>query len=64
MIRLGAYRPGANRDVDAAIHYHPALEEFMAQKKIERSTLAEGYAQLEQILQNGPFGENPIDENS
>ncbi|HHL35079.1 MAG TPA: flagellar protein export ATPase FliI [Desulfobulbaceae bacterium] len=64
MIRLGAYRPGANQEVDAAIHYHPALEEFMAQKKTERSTLAEGYAQLEQILQNGPFGENPIDENS
>ncbi|NOZ64933.1 MAG: flagellar protein export ATPase FliI [Alphaproteobacteria bacterium] len=64
MIRLGAYRPGANQEVDAAIHYHPALEEFMAQKKTERSTLTEGYAQLEQILQNGPFGENPVNENS
>ena len=64
MIRLGAYRPGANQEVDAAIHYHPALEEFMAQKKTERSTLAEGYAQLEQILQNGPIGANPVNENS
>ena len=64
MIRLGAYRPGANQEVDAAIHYHPALEEFMAQKKTERSTLAEGYAQLEQILQNGPVGENPVNDNS
>lgn len=64
MIRLGAYRPGANQEVDAAIHYHPALEEFMAQKKTERSTLAEGYAELEQILQNGPVGENPVNDNS
>jgi len=54
MIRLGAYRPGANQDVDAAIHFHPALEEFMTQKKTECSLLDEGYEQLAQILQNAP----------
>ncbi len=59
MIRLGAYRPGANQEVDDAIHFHPALEEFMAQNKTESSTLEEGYAQLAQILQNGPAGEDP-----
>lgn len=59
MIRLGAYRPGANQEVDAAIHFYPALEEFMAQHKDEPSTLDEGYAQLAQILQNGPAGETP-----
>jgi len=52
MIRLGAYRPGANRDVDEAIHFHPALEEFLAQEKTESSTLAEGYEELDRILQN------------
>lgn len=64
MIRLGAYRSGANREVDDAIHFHPALEEFMAQKKTECSRLAEGYAQLAQILQNGPGAEDPDSENN
>lgn len=57
MIRLGAYRPGANREVDAAIHFYPALEEFMAQKKDESSSLAQGYEELARILQDGPPGE-------
>jgi len=57
MIRLGAYRPGANREVDAAIHFYPALEEFMAQKKDESSSLAKGYEELARILQDGPPGE-------
>lgn len=57
MIRLGAYRPGANREVDEAIHFYPALEEFMAQKKTERSSLEEGYLELGNILQTGPVGE-------
>jgi len=57
MIRLGAYRPGANREVDAAIHFYPALEEFMAQKKDESSSLEQGYEQLARILQDSPPGE-------
>ncbi|MCF8474166.1 MAG: flagellar protein export ATPase FliI [Emcibacter sp.] len=54
MIRLGAYRSGASQEVDEAIHFHPALEEFMAQKKTESSRLEEGYEQLAKILQNRP----------
>ncbi|WP_321394061.1 flagellar protein export ATPase FliI [Emcibacter sp.] len=50
MIRLGAYRPGANAEVDQAIFYHPALEEFMSQIKSEQSTLEQGYARLAEIL--------------
>ena len=64
MIRLGAYRPGANQEVDDAIHFHPALEEFLAQKKDERSTLEEGYAQLTEILQNSSAGEDPNINNN
>ena len=64
MIRLGAYRPGANQEVDDAIHFHPALEEFLAQKKDERSTLEEGYAQLAEILQNSSAGEDPNINNN
>jgi len=58
MIRLGAYRSGANREVDEAIHFHPALEEFMTQKKTENSSLEQGYDALAQILQNGLAPEN------
>ncbi|WP_339860538.1 flagellar protein export ATPase FliI [Paremcibacter congregatus] len=54
MIRLGAYRSGANREVDEAIHFHPALEAFMAQKKTDRATLDDGYQALAEILQNRP----------
>ena len=50
LIRLGAYKAGSNKEVDEAIFYYPKLEEFLAQKKNERVTLAEGYAQLKAIL--------------
>lgn len=50
MIRLGAYRKGADPDVDEAIAYRDALENFLAQKPTERSTLAEGYRQLAEVL--------------
>jgi len=50
MIRLGAYRAGSNAGVDEAIHYHDALEAFLAQDKHERSALAAGYAKLAEIF--------------
>ena len=33
MIRIGAYRPGANEEVDAAIAFNSRLEEFLAQDR-------------------------------
>lgn len=50
MIRLGAYRKGADPEVDEAIAYHEALEKFLSQKPSERSTLTEGYKQLADVL--------------
>lgn len=50
LIRLGAYRKGSNPEVDEAIHYQAALEQFLAQAKTEATDLASGYAALEQIL--------------
>lgn len=50
MIRLGAYRKGSNPDVDQAILYYPAIEKFIAQKKDEKSTLAQGYDDLAKAL--------------
>lgn len=50
LIRLGAYKKGSNKEVDEAIFYYPQIEAFLAQKKNEKVTLAEGYAQLKEIL--------------
>ncbi len=50
MIRLGAYRAGADPNVDLAIRFNPALEAFLSQKKRERFTLEECYSQLAEIL--------------
>jgi len=50
MIRLGAYRKGANKDVDDAIGFYGPLEEFLRQRKEEQETLAGSYAKLAQIL--------------
>jgi flagellum-specific ATP synthase len=50
MIRLGAYRRGTDPEVDRAIHFYPALENFLRQRKDEHSDLSSGYAQLAKIL--------------
>jgi flagellum-specific ATP synthase len=50
MIRLGAYKPGTNAEVDAAMSVFPQIEAILAQRKDERGTLAESYAALERIL--------------
>jgi len=50
MIRLGAYRPGADPQVDEAIRFNPALEAFLAQNKAEQADLAGGYTQLAELL--------------
>jgi flagellum-specific ATP synthase len=51
LIRLGAYRTGSSTEVDEAIALHKPLEAFLAQIKEESTSMAEGYQQLEQILQ-------------
>ncbi len=50
MIRLGAYRKGSDAQVDKAIQYFEPLEAFLSQRKEERSTLEQGYAELGKIL--------------
>jgi len=39
--------------VDEAIHFNPALEAFLSQKKLEQADLAGGYAALAELL-DGP----------
>jgi len=51
MIRLGAYKVGANPATDEAIKYRAALESFLEQAKGTRVDLANGYVELAKILQ-------------
>lgn len=46
MIRLGAYRKGADPLIDKAIDVYPKLEEFLSQNKDEGTSLVEGYQKL------------------
>src|SRR5437868_277407 len=52
LIRLGAYRAGSSPEVDEAIRLHEPLEAFLRQAKDEKSSLDDGYRQLEQILRD------------
>ncbi len=50
LIRLGAYQKGSDPQVDEAIKYVPAIEEFLAQQINESSDLQTGYQRLGDIL--------------
>ena len=50
LIRIGAYRAGADPQVDRAIALNPDLEAFLAQDKDEVSSLDDAFVQLDAIL--------------
>jgi flagellum-specific ATP synthase len=50
LIRLGAYRPGSDAEVDRAIRLEPALEAFLAQAHDDKGPTGDVYAQLGAIL--------------
>ena len=50
LIRIGAYRAGADPQVDRAIVLNPDLEAFLSQDKDEVSTLDDAFVHLEGIL--------------
>jgi len=52
LIRIGAYRTGADPMVDRAIALNPALEAFLAQDKDEATGLAAGFDRLAAILES------------
>lgn len=52
MVRLGAYRKGADPQVDEAIEYQPRFEVFLNQIKDEKMTMEESFRQLQEILQD------------
>jgi flagellum-specific ATP synthase len=50
LIRIGAYRAGADPVIDRAIALNPAIEAFLSQDKDETSSLEASFDRLEQIL--------------
>jgi flagellum-specific ATP synthase len=55
MIRLGAYRPGNNPEVDEAIRLYPKLMSFLAQEQNEQTSLFDAFNRLYEALKT----ENP-----
>lgn len=53
IIRLGAYRKGADPIIDRAIDLNPDFERFLGQAKDEVTGINEGYAELARILNAG-----------
>ena len=53
LIKIGAYRTGADPIVDRAIALNPALEAFLGQDKDDHTPLAESFNRLESILNQG-----------
>lgn len=51
MIRLGAYRPGSNAEVDEAIRYIAPIHAFLKQSSDESSSFEEGFLRLKEILE-------------
>ena len=50
LIKIGAYRMGADPNVDRAITLNPALEEFLRQDKNDHTPLSQSFERLETIL--------------
>ena len=61
LIRLGAYRQGTDPQVDEAIHYYPGLEQFLDQRKDDKTDMAQCYQLLAQLLDMPPPGQAPAD---
>lgn len=57
LIRIGAYRTGADPIVDRAIALNPALEGFLTQSHDDATRLSDSFNRLEGILNQGMIKE-------
>lgn len=55
LLAIGAYQPGANARVDAAVTHGEAIRDFLTQSLDERSDAADGWRRLEALVAR--FGE-------
>ena len=60
LIRLGAYRKGSDPRVDRAIMLYDGIENFLKQAPYEQAEMAQGYAQLAEIM--GVHWEDPVED--
>ncbi|MFC2970528.1 FliI/YscN family ATPase [Acidimangrovimonas pyrenivorans] len=51
LIRVGAYRPGADAETDAAIRFFGPATAFLSQRKSQKQVPAEAFAGLRRLLQ-------------
>jgi flagellum-specific ATP synthase len=51
LIRIGAYKPGADPGVDEAVRVRPALERLLSQGRHEQTSFDESFAMLAEALQ-------------
>jgi len=50
LIRIGAYKPGADANVDEAMRVRPVLEQVLSQRRDELSSIDQAFAQLAEAL--------------
>ncbi|MFP5226636.1 MAG: FliI/YscN family ATPase, partial [Acidobacteriota bacterium] len=50
LVRIGAYKPGTDRDIDQAIQFRPAIREYLVQSAREPVNLAEVRRRLMQLV--------------
>ncbi len=50
LVAIGAYRPGSDPRIDAAIAAHPAIDEFLRQDLNERVGFADSVSQLDRLI--------------
>jgi flagellum-specific ATP synthase len=51
LVRLGAYRPGANEEVDLSLRLAPQIENLLQQRPDEQSSIAEDFEKLRSIIE-------------
>jgi flagellum-specific ATP synthase len=51
LIRIGAYKPGADASVDEAVRVRPALEAVLTQQRDEHASIEQGFDMLAEALQ-------------
>ncbi len=51
LIRIGAYRAGANKSIDRAISLEPIIKQFLMQEVQDRSDLNQTFGWMNEILQ-------------
>lgn len=54
LVRLGAYRPGTDPEVDEALRLAPRIEAMLSQRKGERGTVVSAYAALAAAMEQVP----------